>query len=230
MDSAGHSAAVPQLQRTLEPEVTLDAAEARLYDRMNHLEVNQRFVEDLLSGGPLGAQVVDLGTGTARIPIMLCRQRPELKVMAVDASTVMLDLAATNVDVAGMIDQIQLEHADAKATDGFGQAICDCVISNTLLHHIPDPAAVLRTARRLLRPGGRLFVRDLMRPATAAEVDRLTNLYAADEPAEAKQLLHQSLHAALAIDEIRDLLVACALPPEAVRPTSDRHWTIDVLV
>lgn len=230
MNSPGRSASAPPLPRTLEPEATDDAAEALLYDRMDHRQVNQQFVGDLVAGGAVGSHVVDLGTGTARIPVLLCRRLPELKVMAIDASTAMLDLAATNVDVAGVIDQVQLEHADAQTMESFGEAICDCVISNSLLHHIADPVAVLRTARRLVRPGGRLFFRDLMRPTTAAEVDRLTDLYASDEAAEARQLLHQSLHAALTIEEVRDLLVASDLPPEAVRPTSDRHWTIDVTV
>lgn len=227
MPPVGQSASVTPLPRTLEPEAIDDVAEARVYDRMDHREVNRRFVDDLLAGGPIGQQVIDLGTGTARIAIALCRRLPEVKVMAIDASTAMLDLAVTNVDVAGVIDQVQLEHADATTMDEFDDAICDCVISNSVLHHVSDPEAVLRTASRLVRPGGRLFIRDLMRPATAAEVDRLTELHAGGEPAEAKQLLRQSLHAALTLEEARGMLTACGLPAEAVQATSDRHWTID---
>ncbi len=202
-------------------------AEAVAYDAMDHREVNQRFVDDLLAGGPVGTRVIDLGTGTARIPILLCQRLSEVRVLALDAATSMLDLAATLIDVGGVMDQIQLEHADAKALAAFDDAMCDCVISNTLLHHLPEPQRVLGEALRLLRPGGRLFIRDLMRPASNAEVDRLTELHAGNESPEARQLLHQSLHAALTLEEIRDLLSELGIDPATAQATSDRHWTID---
>lgn len=227
MDSSRPPTSLRPLPRTLEPEAMDDAAEAWAYDAMDHRAVNQKFVDDLLAGGPIGSQVIDLGTGTARIPVLLCQRVPDVKVLAIDASTPMLDLAATQIDIGGVMDQVQLQHADAKELTAFDDEICDLVISNTLLHHIAEPSAVLREALRLVRSGGRLFIRDLMRPATAEEVDRLTELHAGNEPAEARQLLHQSLHAALTIEEIRELVIDCGLPAAAAQPTSDRHWTIE---
>src|SRR5690606_24716978 len=117
--------------------------------------------------------------------------------------------------IAGLRDQIQLQQADVKNLEAFEPESCDCVISNSLIHHIADPQTVLSQAIRLVRPGGRLFIRDLMRPETAAEADRLTEQYAGDQSPAARQLLHQSLHAALTLEEIRDLLAACGLPPES---------------
>lgn len=217
----------PPLARTLEPAPLDEAAEARVYASMNHSEVDRQFVDDLLAAGSVGSQVIDLGTGTARIPVLLCRRLPHVRVMAIDAATPMLDLAATQIDIGGVLDQVQLQQGDAQQLSDFDDAICDCVISNSLLHHIADSALVLREALRLVRPGGRVFIRDLMRPATSEQVDRLTALHAEGESPEARQLLHQSLHAALSIQEVRELVAGCGLPPTAVRPTSDRHWTID---
>jgi hypothetical protein len=65
------------LPRILEPEVMDDPAEAALYDAMDHREVNERFAVDLLAaaaeGGVALERIVDWGTGTALIPIALCR-------------------------------------------------------------------------------------------------------------------------------------------------------------
>ena len=217
------------LPRTLEPEVMDDAEEARLYDEMDHSEVNRRFVADFLKSLPADEsieRVVDLGCGTALIPIELCRQAMAMRVMALDAATEMLNVAVRNIDVAGLRNRIELVHADAKALDAFEDGMCDAVISNSLLHHLPEPMTALRQAKRLVRSGGMLFIRDLMRPQDAAEVDRLTELYAGNEPAASMQLLHQSLHAALTLDEIREMAGELGISAEAIQATSDRHWTL----
>lgn len=217
------------LPRTLEPEVMDDAEEARLYDEMDHSEVNRRFVDDFLKSLPADEsieRVVDLGCGTALIPIELCRQATAMRVMALDAATEMLNVAVRNIDVAGLRNRIELVHADAKALDAFEDGMCDAVISNSLLHHLPEPLTALRQAKRLVRSGGMLFIRDLMRPQDAAEVDRLTELYAGNEPAASKQLLHQSLHAALTLDEIREMAGQLGIAAETIQATSDRHWTL----
>jgi hypothetical protein len=83
--------------------------------------------------------------------------------------------------------------------------------------------------RQALRPDGLLFVRDLLRPETAAELNRLVELYAARDNARQRQLFADSLHAALTVGEVADLLEATGLPRDAVQQTSDRHWTINCL-
>ncbi len=62
------------LPRVLEPEVMDSPEEARDYDAMDHAEVNRVFVADFLRFWPGSGFVLDVGTGTAQIPIELCRQ------------------------------------------------------------------------------------------------------------------------------------------------------------
>jgi ubiquinone/menaquinone biosynthesis C-methylase UbiE len=46
----------------------------------------------------------------------------------------------------------------------FADGAFDLVISNSLLHHLADPTAVLDEVARVVRPGGRVLLRDLRRP------------------------------------------------------------------
>src|SRR5262245_50831783 len=106
------------LSRVLEPEVMDSPEEALAYDAMDHSEVNRRFVDDVLAayakrGWAPSGEWLDLGTGTALIPIELCRRVEGVRVRALDLSIAMLDVARANVSVAGLTQQIMLVHQDA---------------------------------------------------------------------------------------------------------------------
>lgn len=212
------------LPRTLEPEV-MDTAELALaYNDMDHEEVNRRFVDDLLAVGDWGPDILDLGTGTALIPVELCRRVDDCRLMAADAAIHMLDMARLNIEIAGLIDRIQLDHVDAKKLH-YADAYFDVVISNSLIHHIAEPLGVLREAVRVLRPGGLLFFRDLVRPDSEQKVRHLVETYAGSETEQQQQMLAESLRAALTVDEMRSLVAELGFSPDGVQMTSDRHWT-----
>lgn len=227
LQAAGVLAASRIMGRTLEPEVMDTFEAAMMYDQMDHEAVNRKFVDDLLKGGKVGGDVIDIGTGTALIPIELCERVEGVRVLAIDASVEMLDLARRRIEIAQMTQRIQLEQADCKALKGFEGAMADVVICNTVVHHLAEPALLVREAIRLLRGGGRLFIRDLVRPATVEEVDALVAAHAANETEEARAMFRDSLLAALTIDEAREMFVSFGLPAANVEMTSDRHWTFD---
>ncbi len=217
------------MERQLEPEVMDTAEEALAYDAMDHTEVNRIFVNDLLSAysdaaREIGGEILDLGTGTAQIPVELCRRGEGPTVLAIDLSTHMLDLARGNVEVAGLTDRIQLDQADSKRLKYEGNRFA-AVISNSIVHHIPEPLTVLREAWRVLAPGGLLFFRDLLRPADSETVDRLVQLHAAGATVHQRQMFDDSLRAALSLAEMQDLIRQLGLEENAVRQTTDRHWT-----
>jgi ubiquinone/menaquinone biosynthesis C-methylase UbiE len=232
------------LDRVLEPEFMDTPEEARDYDSMDHAEVNRRFVDELLAA--LSAyrrlptannprfHLLDLGTGTGQIPIEFCRRADWIDVVAIDAAAHMLHLARRNINAAGLSDCIRVEQADAKCLP-LAATEFDAVISNSIIHHLPDPILCLKEAQRVCRPGGLLFFRDLMRPQSESELRALVDLYA--PPAGASQamdhqraMLSDSLHAALTLDEIRHLVTELGLPATSVQPTSDRHWTVSTRI
>lgn len=212
------------LARVLEPEVMDTSDEAQVYNAMDHRDVNRRFVADLLEVGADLSKVLDLGTGTAQIPIEICLQSADCRVLAVDMSVNMLELARYNIEAAGLIDRIQLGHADAKQlphADGQFSA----VISNSIVHHIPQPEIVVAEAVRVTAEGGWLFFRDLIRPDDETQLQQLVATYAGGENEHARQLFADSLRAALRLEEARELVVKHRFPAESVLATSDRHWT-----
>ncbi|MBW3541981.1 MAG: class I SAM-dependent methyltransferase [Planctomycetes bacterium] len=217
------------LPRTLEPEVMDTPAEARDYDAMDHGEVNRIFVDDLLRAAaelPAVAAVLDVGTGTAQIPIELCRRREFTgRVVAIDLAAEMLKLAAANIRAAGLDERISLQHIDAKRLP-LADGSFDVVMSNSIVHHIPEPRGVLAEIFRVVRPGGLVFVRDLERPPDLDTLNRLVTTYAGHENERARSMFRASLHAALTLNEIRTLLTDLGRPSEWVARTSDRHWTI----
>ncbi len=212
------------LKRVLEPEVMDNAEEAREYDMMDHSEANRRFVDDLLQFCPEPHDVLDVGTGTAQIPVELCRRLDTCRVMASDMSYEMLDLARYNIEVHGLIDRIQLDQADAKQMP-YKDGMFDVVMSNGSVHHIADPTSVLAEAVRVTSDGGFLFFRDLLRPTDDHMLDHLVTTYAGQATDCQRQLFRQSLCAALNVDEIRAIIQQLGFDPLSVRATSDRHWT-----
>lgn len=221
------------LPRVLEPEVMETLQEAVDYDRMDHSQVNAAFVDDLLAAARQveswtpdePRKILDVGTGTARIPILLCQQQPDWRVVAIDLAASMLQIAQRNVIQAQLQQSIRLEDVDAKGLP-FSDGEFDAVMSNSIVHHIPEPGPAIAEMVRVLRPGGLLFLRDLFRPGSEAEVEALVELHTVGSNAHQKQLFRQSLQAALTVDEVGELLEKLSLPRSWVRPTSDRHWTI----
>ncbi len=212
------------LSRVLEPEVMDSAEEARDYDAMDHAAVNRVFVADFLAAWDGRSPILDLGTGTAQIPIGLCRQAPTAQVVAVDLAEHMLRLGRENVRRAGFADRIRLERHDAKQLP-YAAGSFAALISNSIVHHIPEPRRVLAEMVRVTCPGGLLFVRDLARPADDAAVKHLVATYAGDANAQQQALFEASLRAALTLAEVRGLVAGLGSDPSTVQLTSDRHWT-----
>lgn len=218
------------LTRVLEPEVMDTPADAQEYDSMDHRAVNALFVDrvvDAYESQPRpdsAPTVLDLGTGTAQIPIELCRRRPAWRVVAVDLADEMLALGQNNVDAAGLQEAIRLERVDAKQLP-FPSGSFSAVMSNSIVHHIAEPAAVLAEACRVLAPGGCLVFRDLLRPTDEDTLSRLVDLHAAGASPRQRQLFADSLRAALSLDEMRELVGRLGRDPGQVSQSSDRHWT-----
>lgn len=218
------------MKRTLEPEVMDTVEDAEEYDAMDFSEPDTSFADAAatLLGEAAGRalRALDIGTGPAKIPILLLARRPSATVLAVDMADEMLRVAARNVSAAGLAEKCALAKMDAKALDA-ERASFDLVMSNSIAHHIPEPLDLFREIARVVRPDGAVLVRDLIRPETTDAAWTIVNRAAPDDSPRQKKLFFDSLCAALTLDEVRAMVSAAGLEGATVSQVSDRHWSVE---
>jgi ubiquinone/menaquinone biosynthesis C-methylase UbiE len=213
------------MQRVLEPEVMDSWEEAIDYDAMNFLEVNTAFSQRVSQLGPSSsAKILDAGTGTARIPILLCQLHPQWQVFGIDLAQNMLKIGSQHIEAAGLQNQIVLELVDAKQLP-YEDGQFEMVISNSLVHHLPDPLPFFMELKRVLQPQGAICIRDLLRPPDAATMSALVESIGTQYNTHQKKLFRDSLHAALTIDEVNQLIAQAGIQDVKIYQSSDRHWT-----
>jgi tRNA1Val (adenine37-N6)-methyltransferase len=125
-----------------------------------------------------GNRVIDLGTGSAIIPILLATQNVATQFTGVEIQSELIDVARRNVKINGMEGRISLIHGDVRELPNCIEAESfDVAISNPPYHpvrtgrinpHRPKAFArheilgslddMVRVARFLLRPHGRFYV------------------------------------------------------------------------
>ncbi len=214
------------IERILEPEVMDTMEDALEYDAMDFTEVNTSFAERAIELLPAEGLVLDLGTGSARIPILILQRNPKLKIVAVDLSENMLKVGKLNVDAFNYSSNIKLEIVDAKKLP-YPDKHFDAVISNSLLHHIPDPLPVLKEINRVSKCKAGILIRDLIRPDSLAIVENFVQQYAADCDDHQKRLFRDSLLASFTIEEVKSLIEKSGIKDSVVVQSSDRHWSIE---
>jgi ubiquinone/menaquinone biosynthesis C-methylase UbiE len=143
-------------------------------------------------------------------------------------ATSMLRVGVENVGRARFDSRILCTQADARRLP-LADGAAPFVISNSLIHHIADAATVLHEMARVTAPGGVLFIRDLFRPDSDADVEQLVSRYAAYETPVQRALFDASLRAALTCDEVRGIVSRLPLRETTLIASSDRHWTLTAI-
>ena len=216
------------MQRIPEPELMDEAEQARAYALADFAEPNERFVgyfettfPDLRAGS-----VLDLGCGPGDIVLRLAARHPQLVVHGLDGSAAMLHFASERLhESPALSGRVQfIEGVLPGAT--LPLAAYDAVISNSLLHHLHEPALFWRALQEAGRPGAAVLVMDLFRPASMAAATTLVAQYAANEPEVLQRDFLASLCAAFEPVEVRQQLAACGLDRLSLTEVSDRHLLV----
>lgn len=113
-----------------------------------------------LALGP-GATVLDLATGTGDLAIVTASEHKDARIIAIDPSRGMLDVAAGKVAHFG--GRIDLRLGDAQALD-LPDASVDAVTMAFGIRNVPDRPKALRQMARVTKPGGRIAILELSEP------------------------------------------------------------------
>ncbi len=133
-----------------------DAMVRNVYNVAAEGEIIRTMVRKVREARP--ASVLDLGCGPGRYLAALRRALPASDLTGADLSPFMLELARDRLATA---PGIRLVHGDARQLP-FDDASFEAITATHFFGHLPkaEAAAALAEARRLLAPGGRLYVVD----------------------------------------------------------------------
>ncbi len=215
------------LARTPEPELMDSPEQVQAYAGADFSESNQRFADFLVANfqpHPGQGRLVDLGCGPGDICIRLARALPKWRITGLDAGENMLASATGATRQHSLTDRVTL-HPARLPEHGLPPQSFDAVVSNSLLHHLPDPAILWHSIRDLARTGAWVQVMDLNRPDNAAVIAHLVDQYAASEPELLRRDFANSLHAAWRVNEVNGQLAKAGLALECLQ-VSDRHWQV----
>jgi len=108
--------------------------------------------------GKAGPRVLDVATGTARVPLLLAAQPWfDGAIDGLDLTPAMLTRAQAKIDAAGLEARVTLHQGDAGNLP-WPDASYDLVISLEALEFFPRPRRALAEMSRVLKPGGALIV------------------------------------------------------------------------
>ena len=203
--------------------------QARAYAGADFEQPHSMFIDlfrETFATVPDAAHVLDLGCGPGDITFRFARAFAQSHVHGVDGSDAMLLLAEKALGrepslqgrvhfLKGMLPDVELPCQQY-----------DIVISNSLLHHLPDPAVLWQTVKAFAAPEALIFIMDLKRPASLAEAVRLRDTYAKGEPEVLQRDFYNSLLAAFEVNEIQAQLREEGLAGLNVQAVSDRHVLI----
>jgi len=215
------------VERIPEPELMDEAEQAAAYARADFEEPHSRFIallSEKLEALPATGFALDLGSGSGDIALRFARAFAQWEVDGVDGAPAMLAFARRDAEEAGLGRRVRFTEAFLPAgslpRDAYG-----LVFSNSLLHHLSDPAILWESVRRFAAPGGSVFVMDLLRPDSRERAQKLVDCYAANEPDVLRRDFYNSLLAAYRLEEISAQLAAAGLAQALrVEVVSDRHF------
>jgi 2-polyprenyl-3-methyl-5-hydroxy-6-metoxy-1,4-benzoquinol methylase len=216
------------MERVPEPELMDGLEQAEVYAAADFAASDQALVErfhTLFPEAP-GEQLLDLGCGPGNISFRLAERFCAAQVVGMDGAAAMLSLAARGLSQRPWLQpRVRFEQhrlPDPDLTGGF-----DAVVSNSLLHHLHQPAVLWQAVAQLGCSGACVYVKDLRRPDSPGAALALQRRYLADAPSLLQHDYLASLHAAFTPEEVRHQLEEAGLADQLqVAVLEDRYLEV----
>ena len=205
-----------------------DPVQAAAYAMADFEEPHGMFIKTFQSQFPdidFRGNVLDLGCGAADITVRFASTYPGCHLYAVDGAVAMLSEGKSRILSEGLEDRIELIHGVIPKLV-IPASEYQAIISNSLLHHLHDPACLWECIKKYSCRDTAIFIMDLMRPDNAIEAEKLVNTYAAAEMPVLKRDFYNSLCAAFTPADVALQLRTAGLPHLKIEVISDRHMII----
>jgi trans-aconitate 2-methyltransferase len=231
------------MERICEPELMDDAAQAQAYAGADFAAGDaamvERMIEHFDDGSDtcgLGPRIVDLGCGPGNITFRLADRCSGSLVLGIDGSEPMLAIAEARRRMdAGWRHSVRLlqvvlpaigqARTALPAGDRLGEGF-SAVVSNSLLHHLHDPAVLWDAVRRLAAPGAAVYLQDLRRPPTPEAADAFTAAEMASAPEVLRRDYRHSLQAAFTKAEVAEQLERADLEGLQVQEVGPKYLEV----
>lgn len=216
------------LERTPEPELMDEPLQARAYSEADFSRPHDHMIElirEKLPGLPDTGCALDLGCGPGDVSLRFSRAFPHWHVDGLDGAPNMVALARERASREEGGSRVQFFEARLPNV-GTGRRDYELVLSNSLLHHLPDPAILWSHIANYRPENPFVFVMDLARPESEEALEAMVALYASSEPEILQRDFRYSLHAAYRPDEVALQLEDKGLSDLFIQSASDRHWIV----
>ena len=216
------------MRRTPEPELMESETQAVSYAQADFSESNQIFISNLLQQASINSEtkILDVGCGDGEIPIMLVK-KTQCQITAIDGSENMLKQFTLKKEKQN-IKNIKI-YKKLINNELFPENVFDLVINNSVLHHVSDVYLFWQNLIRLIGSRGKIFLMDLVRPESNAQLENTLSKYGGSDPILLKDF-ENSLRAAYTVDEVRSQLSDFSQVTFNIKSVSDRHFFATIIM
>jgi cyclopropane fatty-acyl-phospholipid synthase-like methyltransferase len=211
--------------RVTEPEIMDDEEQVCAYALADFEEPHSQFIALLgekLPSLPATGHALDMGCGSGDITRRFALAFPGWKIDGIDGSRAMLISAREMAFKEGIEERLNFMNILLPASP-LPDCHYDFIFSNSLLHHLSNPAVFWASLVDWSSEHTYVFVMDLMRPTSPEKAQEIVQRYSAGEPEILRTDFFNSLLAAFEPEEIAEQLEQASLTHLQRESVSDRH-------
>ncbi len=143
---------------------------ASAYEKATRLVIDSNYlpVADEVAAHLPSGTILDLGTGPGYLPIEIVKRSSDIRVIGVDLSRKLIQMARSNAVKAGLAQRLDFQSGNAGRLE-FDDASFDLVISTGMLHSLKEPVTVLQEIYRVLKADREAWIFDPARVTSAVD-------------------------------------------------------------
>lgn len=197
------------MKRVLEKEVMSSKKEARAFDAASKLFGSKSksydvLIKELKKLHKSKLEILDIGCGPAVMDIRIAKSNRSWRITGIELSDEMIRFARKNIAKENVGKQVKIEKRDAKNTKLPSKSF-DVVISNNTVHQLKNPVPLLKECIRLVKPTGRIIIKDVTRTSEKelADVLRERKVIFKEVVKATEKMVKESFKAGFTVEEIR---------------------------